>query len=117
MAKIDLQTIGKLAREKRGDVGIRATAKVIGISSATLSRIERGFLPDLETFGKVCKWLEIDPGEVLGVKETVSEIPKVSVHFKKDQTIKPKTAKALADMIIHAHRSLIASGGIHKDEF
>lgn len=117
MAKIDLQTLGKQAREKRGEAGIRKTAKVIGISAATLSRVERGYLPDLETFGKFCKWLGVDPGEVLGVKEVVAVTPKVAVHFKKDRTLAPESARALADMILHAKRALVATQGDEKDEF
>lgn len=43
-------------RLKLGDA-----AKEIGISKATLSRINREIgLPDVETFGKCCKWLETD---------------------------------------------------------
>lgn len=32
-------------------------AKEIGISKATLSRIEKSKMPDMETFCKVCKWV------------------------------------------------------------
>ena len=32
----------------------------IGISKATLSRIERGSLPDIETFIKICNWLQVE---------------------------------------------------------
>ncbi|MYK33314.1 MAG: helix-turn-helix transcriptional regulator, partial [Boseongicola sp. SB0670_bin_30] len=42
-----LESLGSLVSEKRGMVGVRATAAVIGISPATLSRIENGHLPDL----------------------------------------------------------------------
>ena len=53
---------------QRGNRGIREAAKEIGISAATLSRIEQGKQPDISTFGKVCKWLGIDPGAVLGLR-------------------------------------------------
>ena len=51
--------------EKRGDRGLREVAKEIGTSAATLSCIERGHVPKIELFVKICKWLDIDPGEVL----------------------------------------------------
>ena len=57
--------LGSLLQQKRGSMGIRAAAGEIGISPATLSRIEHGSLPDLETLGKVCRWLGVDPGWVL----------------------------------------------------
>lgn len=38
-------------------------AKEIGISKATLSRLEKMKLPDVETLGKVCTWLETKPND------------------------------------------------------
>lgn len=96
-------------RQAREGKGIREAAREIGISPATLSRVERGFLPDLETFGKICKWLNIDPGEVLGVQAKGTSTSKVGVHFRKDQALAPKTAQALAQMILAAQRALMAT--------
>ena len=105
MPNLTLETLGRLAAEKRGDVGVRAAAKEIGISPATLSRVERGYLPDLDTFGKICKWLNVDPGEVLGVTPAAPSTPRVAVHFKKQTTLSPTTAQALAQMVLAAHRA------------
>jgi len=106
-----LQTLGRKLREKRGGSGIRTIAAKIGVSAATLSRVERGYLPDLDTFGKLCRWLEIDPGEVLRVKsrESTSHTPTAAVHFKKDQAISATTAAALANLILAAQRAAIAT--------
>lgn len=106
MAKLSLGALGSKVATKRGARGIRETAKEIGTSPATLSRIERGHLPDLETFRKICQWLAIDPGEVLGMKPVKSTREPISVHFKKDATVSPKTAKALAEMVLAAQRAL-----------
>ena len=38
-------------------------AKQIGISKATLSRLEKSKLPDVETLGKVCGWLGTEPNK------------------------------------------------------
>lgn len=108
MSTITLHTLGRKLAERRGERGIRDTAKEIGISHATLSRVERGYLPDLDTFKKVCEWLEIDAGEVLGVKAAKTVTPTASVHFRTDQALKPETAKALANMIMSAQRALMA---------
>ena len=35
-------------------------AKEIGISKATLSRLNREHVPDVETYFKCCQWLKID---------------------------------------------------------
>lgn len=112
MSKHNLQTLGRKLAEKRATRGVRDAAREVGISPATLSRVERGYLPDLETFRKICAWLKVDPGEVLGVKPGgASTPPKAAVHFRKDRTLKPETARALAEMILAAQRALMASEG------
>jgi len=104
MGKITLQNIGLETKKRRGDMGIRETAKEIGISTATLSRIENGKLPDLGTFSKLCRWLGVDGGRILGCsnKEESSDNTPISAHFKADKNLNPKTATALANMIIAA---------------
>jgi hypothetical protein len=72
-------------------------------------------MPDLETFGKVCRWLGVDPGEVLRIKareSNTTEAPlQVAVHFRKDQLIEPRTAQALAQLILAASRAMAANEG------
>ena len=107
-----LRTLGRKLREKRGNRGIRAVAVEVGTSPATLSRVERGHLPDLETFGKVCRWLGVDPGEVLRFKKPRAGLEggtAAAVHFKKDHTVSPNTAGALAKLILAAQRAVLAS--------
>jgi transcriptional regulator with XRE-family HTH domain len=114
MPKLTIQALGRRLVEKRGEKGVRETAKEIGISSATLSRVERGHLPDLETFKKICKWLGVDPGEVFGFSPSPASsqrTPTVAVHFKKDRSLEPATAQALAQMILAAQRAWLVSGG------
>lgn len=41
-------------------------AKEIGISKATLCRLEKEKLPDVVTFGKVCGWLKTDMRKYFG---------------------------------------------------
>lgn len=45
------------AYRQRHDIGVRALAREIGTSHATLSRIERGYPMDLATWLKVQAWL------------------------------------------------------------
>ena len=102
--------IDKLAErvlEKRGGNGVRKAAIEVGIGSATLSRIENGKVPDLETFAKICRWLGDDPAIYLGTTPIATNTPRVQVHFKKETAIKQDTAKALSEMILRAHEALL----------
>ena len=108
MPQHSLDTLGLLVADKRGRHGIRATAAKIGISPATLSRVENGHLPDLENFQKICRWLKVDPSVVLGFDAESASRPIAAVHFRKKQTMELETASALADMILAAQRVLIA---------
>jgi transcriptional regulator with XRE-family HTH domain len=110
MPALTLQTLGRKLLEQRGERGLREVAAEIGVSAATLSRVERGHLPDLATFGKVCNWLGVDPGEVLRAKARRAEAqaPIAAVHFRKDDAISERTAQALAQLILTAQRALVA---------
>ena len=110
MPNVNIHMLGRMLAQKRGDIGIRLVAEEIGVSPATLSRVERGLLPDIETFSKICEWVGVNPADVLGVKVKTGQIPKVTVHFKKEAALAPKTAQALAQMVLAAHRAWLVSG-------
>ena len=52
-----------LKRSLSDRMGMRKCAKKIGISAATLSRIENGKLPDILTLEKILKWLNEKPNK------------------------------------------------------
>ena len=106
-----LRSLGRLVAQKRGKVGIRATAREIGLSPATLSRVENGQLPDLANFTKLCRWLELDPANVLGFSPGSHNHPTVAVHFRSAKTMSVETAAALQDLILAAQRMLIEEEG------
>jgi len=95
-------------KQKRGGQGIRDTAKDIGISPATLSRIEAGKQPDLATFKAVCKWLNVDPSVLLGMHTPSGVLPAtapVYAHFRAHKAMSPDTANHLAKLIIAVQRA------------
>ena len=102
--------LGAMLRDRRGGRGIRDVAHEIGISPATLTRIEGGRLPDLETFKRICTWLKVNPAEVLDVPFETSATPSDSlaaaVHLRADQTLPENAASDLAQLILVAQREL-----------
>jgi len=57
----DSEKLSKLIKTKRIidlDIDMREAAKKIGISLATLSRLENGKEPDINTLAKACHWIK-----------------------------------------------------------
>jgi transcriptional regulator with XRE-family HTH domain len=106
---LSIEEFGRLVAAKRGSRGIRAAALEANVSPATLSRVENGHMPDLKTFAALCKWIERDPREFLGMETTEGVNRRNAVvHFKKKKTVKMETAKALGELILAAQRALRA---------
>ena len=109
MVKLALQNLGTIVREKRATRGLREVAAEVGTSAPTLSRIESGKMPDLQTFGKLCRWLGADPASLLGVSHQLSAPPVTGIavaHLKAKKEIDSATATALAHAIIRAQQML-----------
>lgn len=53
----DLKPVAILVRQKRGTKSIRMAAKEIGISPTTLSKVERGYIPDAATMRVITEWI------------------------------------------------------------
>jgi transcriptional regulator with XRE-family HTH domain len=103
---LPIEELGRLIAVKRGGRAVRAAAAEVGVSSATLSRVENGHMPDLETFAKICQWLDRDPRELLGMSQADQQAPQAVVHFRKKKTIAPETAIALGELILAAQRAI-----------
>lgn len=113
-SRLAIEQLGPMLKERRGNRGIRATAAEIGISIATLSRVETGKQPDLDTFSKICRWLSIDPSEVLGCGvpadrgggDDAAAAGGVFAHFRAEKAMKPETAQHLGALILAVQRAM-----------
>lgn len=109
---MSLLRLGSLLRERRGGRGVRDVATEIGVSPATLSRVEAGKLPDLLTFRKLCTWLKVDPATILeipdepGLRPVTPPSPAAAVHLRADVLLAPEAASDLAHLILAAQREL-----------
>jgi transcriptional regulator with XRE-family HTH domain len=104
-----LLRLGAMLRDRRGGRGIREVAQEIGISPATLTRVEGGRLPDIATFQKICSWLKINPAEILDLPPSNTPAPAnavAAVHLRADQTLPEAAAADLAHLIVVAHAEL-----------
>lgn len=104
-----MEELSLKVKQKRGGMGIRTAAKEIGISPATLSRIETGKQPDLKSFRLICEWLNIDPSLALGVTSKLGvpslQAVQVQAHFRAHKTMSPVTTQHLADLILTVQKA------------
>ena len=104
--KVDLAKLAALVREKRGGRGLRAAAAEADVSAATLSRVENGHVPDLDTFMKLSAWVGVAAdGFRLGRDELDAHSTPpateqmLAAHLRADKTLDPRTAEALSRVI------------------
>lgn len=108
MRALDTKKFSEMIRAKRGNNGLRAIAQEIGnVSAPTLSRIEQGNLPDLDTYFRVCEWLGVSTDFfVLGNESNDNNKKEVVAHLRADKTLPLDTAEALIKMINLAYESV-----------
>lgn len=100
---LNTELLSSAIKSKRGKKGLRDAAAEIDISSATLSRVELGNLPDVETFIKICKWLGVSTdtfvtGKKL-TKENLSEKDKIVYQLRSSRELDPESINAMVAMV------------------
>jgi transcriptional regulator with XRE-family HTH domain len=105
---LDTAKLSGMLKSKRGNKGLRAVAiEIGGVSAPTLSRIEQGNLPDIDTYLKICKWLEVSADFFAIEDRTENSLQnQVIAHLRADRTLSPETAEALIQMINIAYKSV-----------
>ncbi|MBN8675443.1 MAG: helix-turn-helix transcriptional regulator [Chitinophagales bacterium] len=101
MQSINIDALSKMIKSKRGDLGLRQAAKEIGgVSVSTLSRVENGNLPDIDTYVKLCNWLEVSVDFfTVGSKNADSKKQIVVANLRADKTLPKEIAEALIKMV------------------
>lgn len=113
MHSLNSALLAEMVRSKRGKNGLRDTAiEIGGISAPTLSRIENGNLPDIDTYFRLCKWLDVPTDYFAlktnkkGEKKSTETKKEVIAHLRADKTLPPSTAEALIEMINLAYAKI-----------
>jgi transcriptional regulator with XRE-family HTH domain len=96
---LDSDKLSSMIKSKRGKQGLRSAASEIGISAPTLSRIEQGNLPDIDTYVKICEWLKVPTDYFTGLKPLKKPREIITASLRADKTLPPETAEALINMI------------------
>lgn len=109
----DQQNAAKLgamlkARRRAKRLTLRDLADEIDVSLNTLSRVERGYLPDLRNFQRIVDWLEVPAGIFLEPSSDELTTPEVIArHLRSDQRLSREAASEIAGIVEDMYRSLI----------
>ena len=95
--------LSSMIKSKRQKKGLRDTAKEIGIGLATLSRVEQGNLPDVETFIKLCNWLNVSTDifttDTTPKKIVTSEKDSLIFQLRSSAELDPNTVAAIITLV------------------
>lgn len=107
---LDMDRLARLIQTKRASKGLREVAAEIGnVSPSTLSRVENGRVPDMETFLSLCDWLCVAPSEFFSTEasaEEKSSAASIEIQLRADKNLDPVTANALATIVRAAYQEL-----------
>ncbi|MDX2001490.1 MAG: helix-turn-helix transcriptional regulator [Chitinophagales bacterium] len=110
---LDTNKLATMLASKRESRGLREIAKEIGdVSPSTLSRIQQGNLPDIETFIKICNWLKVSPDFFIAKSSKETDTPKENIiaFLRADRALPKSTSEALIQMINLAYESASNKG-------
>lgn len=118
----DSNHLAAMVISKRDGRGLRATATEIGgVSASTLSRVEQGKVPDLDTFLRLCRWLGVSPDEFTDgpsgpqTDDGGQRVDVIAAHLRADRTLDRETARALERMVRLAYQAAAAGRLVRED--
>src|SRR2546427_11100238 len=112
-AKLDVSALVAALDSKRRAMGLswRQLATTAGVSQSTLTRMQQGKRPDVDTFASLLRWLGMPAEEFL-----TSENPKsrkvgephplavVSTYLRGGKEMSPQTMEAIGELIQAAYK-------------
>ena len=100
---LNTELLAGMLKGKRANKGLRTIADEIGsVSAATLSRIEQGKLPDVDTFIRICNWLEVSSDTFVVSENKNKEVSTkdfVVAHLRAERELSKDTVNMLIKMI------------------
>lgn len=100
-------------RRERG-LSLRAAAEESGVPLNTLSRVEKGHLPDLANFTRLVRWIGLDPAEIFRSPprrraESTTDTIRASLHS--DPNLSELAAIQIAELVRNLYNTLATPTG------
>lgn len=88
------------ARRRAQRLSLRDLAAEIGVSLNTLSRVERGYVPELKNFQRIVDWLDVPAETFLEPADTPTSTPQIIArHLHSDQRLTDRAATQIAQLV------------------
>jgi transcriptional regulator with XRE-family HTH domain len=96
------------ARRREKHLSLRDLHELTGVSVNTLSRVERGHIPDLKNFRRILDWLD-EPAERFLEPTAPDSTPEVIArHLRADRRLTQDAASKLAAVVEEMYHQLLA---------
>ena len=109
ISKPDISNLGAILRARRREkhLSLRDLADQTGVSLNTLSRVERGHIPDLRNFRLILEWLELPAERFLDASGQVSTPEVIARHLRADGKLPQEAATRIAELVEEMYHRLI----------
>ena len=101
------------AERRKRHLSLRDLSDVIGVSVNTLSRVERGHLPDLKNYQRLVEWLEVPADTFLEQTSTEDNAPDtldmVIHHLRSDTALTPAAVEKLTNVVREMYAELTST--------
>ena len=94
------------ARRRAKRLTLRDLSDQIGVSFNTLSRVERGHIPDFKNFQRITEWLEM-PASMF-TEDDVSTPEVIARHLRSDRRLSDEHAAQIVTVVEEMYRRLKA---------
>jgi len=109
MHEPDMANLGAILRARRREkhLSLRDLADQTGVSLNTLSRVERGHVPDLKNFRLIVDWLELPAERFLEAAGEASTPEVIARHLRADRRLPQDAATQIAELVEEMYHKLI----------
>lgn len=103
-----IESLGPILKARRRErrLSLRDLADQIGVSFNTLSRVERGHVPDLKTYERIVDWLDMPAGAFL--RSEASTTGAITRRLRSDASLSDEAAAKIADVVEEMYSRLVA---------
>lgn len=113
---IDVEELRARVIEHRRGLGLslRAAAEDSGVPLNTLSRVERGHLPDLANFSRLVTWLGLEPTQFFlgpGRHRADNTTDTIRAALRRDPHLTPQAASQIAEIVSNLYSTLAVTAG------